>query len=350
MEQVLAGLPLHVCLIYLDDILVAGRSVEQHTKHLRQVLQRLREAKLKVSPKKCQLFRQEMKFLGHAVSEAGVATDPEKTEAVHSWPLPTTASELKSFLGLCSYYRRFVPSFAQKAAPLYEMANSEGPLKWTTEAEDAFTHLKEALTQAPILGYPIDEATFILDTDASSLAIGGVLSQQQGGDETVIAYFSSSLSRAEKQYCTTRKELLAIVKAIKHFHPYLYGRRFVIRTDHAALQWLLSFRSPEGQVARWIHRLQEYDFDIQHRAGLQHNNADALSRRSCLEQGCRHCEKLESKEANQAEVELESRNATNQEEVRKHTTYISQGTSISPAHRNLREAQLQDEDIRPIVR
>ena len=118
----------------------------------------------------------------------------------------------------------------------------------------------------------------------------------QNGEERVIAYYSQTHSRAERQYCTTRKELLAVIKAVRHFHVYLYGRHFTIRTDHAALQWLLKFRFPEGQVARWLHQLQQYDFNIEHRAGRKHQNADALSRRPCLAQLCKHCDRLEGKE------------------------------------------------------
>ena len=122
----------------------------------------------------------------------------------------------------------------------------------------------------------------MLDTDASNHSVGAVLSQLQEGKELVIAYYSQLLSPPERQYCTTRKELLAVVKAIKHFHPYLYGRTFTLRTDHAALQWLLSFKFPEGQIARWIERLQQYDFRIKHRPGVLHGNADTLSRRPCV--------------------------------------------------------------------
>ena len=150
--------------------------------------------------------------------------------------------------------------------------------------------------EAPILGYPDLEGHFVLDTDASAYGIGAVLSQIQHGEEKVVAYYSRALSRPERQYCVTRRELLAVVKSVQHFHPYLYGRHFTVRTDHAALRWLLSFRSPEGQVARWLECLQQYDFQIEHRPGAKHGNADALSRRPCLPNDCRHCDRLEEKE------------------------------------------------------
>ncbi|GBM51656.1 Retrovirus-related Pol polyprotein from transposon 297 [Araneus ventricosus] len=154
--------------------------------------------------------------------------------------------------------------------------------------------LKQALTSSPILTYPRTDKDFILDTDASNEGIGAVLSQNTGNEERVITYFSKSLGKPERNYCVTRKELLAIVKSIEHFHHYLYGQKFLLRTDHASLRWLLNFKEPEGQIARWIQRLQEYDFEIQHRKGTSHGNADALSRRPCKE-SCKQCTNAEKK-------------------------------------------------------
>ena len=153
------------------------------------------------------------------------------------------------------------------------------------------------------MGYPDPDDPFILDTDASSYGTGAVVSQLQDGQEQVIAYYSQVLSRPERQYCSTRRELLAVVKAVKHFHPYVYGRPFSVRTDHAALRWLLSFRHPEGQTARWLERLQQYDLQIEYRPGIKHGNADALSRRPCLHVACKHCDRLESKEHHHRKAE-----------------------------------------------
>ena len=141
------------------------------------------------------------------------------------------------------------------------------------ELEQSFNSFKKALTKAPVLCYPDPEAHFVLDTDASAHGIGTVLSQIQSG-EGVVAYDSCTLSRPERNYCVTRRELLAVVKSIHHFHHYLYGRQFTVRADHAALRWLLNFRNPEGQIACWIERLQHYDFQIEHRPGARHGNAE----------------------------------------------------------------------------
>ena len=223
-----------------------------------------------------------MKYLGHIICKEGIATDPEKVEVVQSWPRPSSVSEGRTFLGLCSYYRRFIPRFVHIARPLHQLMEKGVTFQWTPETEEAFQSLKQALVKAPVLGYPQSDGKYWLDTDASNQAIGAVLSQLQDGEEKPLAYYSQALSRQERQYCVTRWELLAIVKAVRHFHPYLYGPHFTIRTDHAALKWLLSFCNPEGQIARWLQQLQEYDFVVEHRAGLKHSNADALSRRPCF--------------------------------------------------------------------
>ncbi|GBM74824.1 Transposon Ty3-I Gag-Pol polyprotein [Araneus ventricosus] len=189
---------------------------------------------------------------------------------------------------------RFVRNFSAIARPLHKLTEARSNFNWTEECEKSFNSLKQALITSPVLTYPRTDKEFILDTDASNEGIGAVLSQKIGNEECVIAYFSKSLGKPERNYCVTRKELLAIVKSIEHFHHYLYGRKFLLRTDHASLRWLLNFREPEGQIARWIQRLQEYDFEIQHRKGTSHGNADALSRRPCKE-SCKHCTNAEKK-------------------------------------------------------
>ena len=337
MEQVLAGMDPSIALVYLDDILIHARSFADHLRHLRLVLDRLRSAGLKLSAKKCFLFQHRVKYLGHIISKEGVSMDGEKVESVLAWPVPTNARELRSFLGLCSYYRRFVRGFADIARPLHQLTEKNRSFEWTEVAAKAFASLKQALTTAPVLGYPIPGEQYLLDTDASDVGIGAVLSQVQGGMERPVAYYSRVLSRPEKQYCTTRKELLAVVKSIHHFRPYLYGVEFVVRTDHAALKWLLNFREPEGQVARWIQQLQEFNFTIQHRVGIKHNNADALSRRPCLSDGCKHCDNLEMK----------SRDAVACYAVTVHPLPGSEESSF-PQHEML-QAQSDDPEIGPIL-
>ena len=179
------------------------------------------------------------------------------------------------------------------AKPLHQLTEKGRQFQWTPECDQAFETLKDSLTTAHILGFPMDEGNYTLDTDASDFGMAGVLSQSQDGVERVISYFSKTFSKCERNYCVTRKELLAIVNSIKHFHHYLYGRKFLVRSDHGSLRWLINFKNPEGQLARWLEVLSAYDFTIEHRAGRIHSNADALSRRPCPEI-CSHCSRKEN--------------------------------------------------------
>ncbi|CAG4929464.1 unnamed protein product [Parnassius apollo] len=295
MELVLTGLIGDACLVYLDDIIIVGRTFEEHLQNLERVLMKIQSANLKLSPMKCSLFQRQVNFLGFVVSEEGIRIDPEKIAAVKDWPVPRDKTQVRAFLGLCSYYRRFVKNFADIAKPLHKLTEERRHFYWDESCSIAFQELKDRLCKTPILGYPDASKEFIVDTDASDIGLGGVLSQRNGDQEVVIAYFSKSLSKPERNYCVTRRELLAVVKSLQHFSKYLLGRKFHLRTDHAALKWLLQFKNPEGQVARWIELLQEYDFEIEHRSGKSHGNADALSRRPCPED-CNHCTRQESKE------------------------------------------------------
>ncbi len=284
MERVMSGLQWTQCLVYIDDIIVFGNSFSQTLKRLASVFDRLRQASLTCKPSKCELFRKSVKFLGHVVSRKGISCDPDKVEAVASWPQPTTVRHVRSFLGLASYYRKFIPHFAAIASPMVELTKAKVPFIWGLEQKKSFEKLKDALCSDKVLAYPVDEGFFILDTDASDYGIGAVLSQvvpDKPKDEKVIAYASKTLSPTEKRYCTTRKELLAVVTFVKQFKHFLTGRKFLLRTDHASLLWLVNFKNPEGILARWLTTLGEYmPFDcMKHRAGKFHDNADALSRR-----------------------------------------------------------------------
>ena len=215
----------------------------------------------------------------------GMSKDPEKVRIINEWPVPANATQLKAFLGTADYYRQFIPYYAQIACPLYRAEQKGDNLTWTAECEEAFWKIKRHLSNAPILAFPQLDVPFILDTDASDCGLGAVLSQVQDGQERVIAYAARALSKAERNYSTTRKERLALVWGSEHFETYLYGRRFLARTDHNALCWLRNFKSPRGQVARWLERLSDFDFDVQHRSGRLHNNADGLSHFPWDEQG-----------------------------------------------------------------
>lgn len=224
MEAVLSELPLQTALVYIDDILVHAKDFEQEVTNLEVVFQRLRDANLKLNPKKCVLFAQEVNFLGHIVGRSGIAPDPDKVKSIQEWPTPTGTKDVRCFVGLCSYYRRFILNFADIAKPLHRLTEKDAQFNWSQECEDAFQKLKNALQSGPILSYPDPDKPYILDTDASKTGLGAVLSQvREDGREHVIAYYSRTLSRQESNYCVTRRELLAVVKAVEHFNAYLYG-------------------------------------------------------------------------------------------------------------------------------
>ena len=307
METIFRGLQWKTLLIYLDDIIIFSKDTDTHRERLTEVLGRLRKAGLKVKPSKCSLFAKEVEYLGHVVSDQGVATDPKKVEAIKEWPTPTHQRDLRAFLGTCSYYRRYVPGYAEISRPLTQQTGkySNNNLKWTEECQRAFEEMKQILMTAPILSYPDFAIPFTLDTDASDVGTGAVLSQLKENKEKVVAYYSKVMTQEERNYCTTRQELLAIIKAVKHFRPYLYGRKFTVRTDHASLPWLIKNSQPRGQTARWMEILAEFDLELEHRKGLKHNNADGLSRRVCKD--CKQCEKMWESEVKESEITLKCR-------------------------------------------
>ncbi|KAL5020808.1 hypothetical protein ScPMuIL_002107, partial [Solemya velum] len=278
MERVLSGLHWKICLIYIDDIIIYSQTFDQHMDRIQQVLDCLHEAGLKLKPQKCHLFKTEVLYLGFIVSNAGVKTDPDKIERIRSWPTPCNITDVRSFLGLCCYYRKFVDNFSDIAVPLYNLTKKNTRFHWDKQCQEAFNTLKVALQESVILQYPQFDQPFILDTDSSDHSSGAILSQLHEGEEKVISYYSTTHSAPERKYSVTRKELLAVIKAIKHFRHYLYGREFVLRTDHASLRWLMGFKEPQGQIARWLEFLSSYQFTIEHRVGSKHLNADALSR------------------------------------------------------------------------
>ena len=295
METVMQGLHWKTLLLYLDDVVVIAPTFESHIERLEEVLSRLRGAGLKLKPSKCEMLRKKVRYLGHIVSEQGVATDPDKVETVRNWKEPENLRDIQAFLGMVGYYRQYINDFATVARPLTRLTGKDTPWKWEEEEKGAFDQLKTLLISAPILGYPEPQGEYILDTDASACGIGGVLSQLQKGKERVIAYYSKTLTPAERNYCVTRRELLAVVKSIKLFRPYLYGRRFRLQTDHASLRWLCRRTEPLDQVARWLELLAEFQYTIEHRAGKNHGNADGLSRKGdCM--GCRQCKRIEQRD------------------------------------------------------
>ena len=279
MECVLAGLVGEECLIYLDDIIVFSSTFKEHLLRLSRVFQALCDAGLQLKPSKCHLALKQVRYLGHIVSKDGITPDNDKISAVIGYPVPSNAKQLKQFLGLSNYYRRFIRNYALIAEPLHKiLRKSKQPFQWNEACQHAFETLKQKLTTPPILTYPNFKEPFLVYTDASEVAVGGVLGQIQDGKEVVISYWSRQLTKAEKNYSTIEREALAAVCTIKEFYAYLYGFSFKLITDHNPLTSLQALKDVGGRLSRWLMYLQQFQFTVEYRMGKQHANADAMSR------------------------------------------------------------------------
>ena len=223
MDRVLSGLQGIELFVYMDDIVIYGKSLEDHASKLRALLGRLKQAGLALQREKCHFLKKDIAYLGHIISEDGEKTDPKKIEAVKNFPIPRRRKNIKQFLGLVGYYRRFIPQFAKIAKPLNFLLKGGIPFKWTKTQQAAFSTLRDISSSEPLLQYPDFTKQFIVTTDASNYALGAVLSQDEIGQDLPIAYASRTLNDAEVKYFTTEKELLTIVFAVQHFRTYLYG-------------------------------------------------------------------------------------------------------------------------------
>jgi transposase InsO family protein len=277
MSIAMSGLSYEKCFIYMDDLVVFGRNIDQHNKNLTDVLQRLRKVNLKVNPQKCEFLKTQLLYLGHIVSAQGVLPDPEKTRVLKDYPAPTTIDEVRRFVAFCNYYRKFIPGFATITLPLNKLCRKNVTFNWTDECKQAFMSLKEKLISPPILQYPdfSDSNEFVLQTDASGKAIGSVLCNK---DLRPIAYASRTLNKAELNYPTIHKELLAVTWSVKHYRPYLFGKYFTIMTDHKPLLYLFSMKDPSSRLIKFRLQLEEYDYKVVYIRGKDNVGADALSR------------------------------------------------------------------------
>ena len=234
METVLARLAQTSCMVYIDDILVVGETFEDHLLNLRKVFDQLQKAGLRLKPTNCHLGKPQVEYLGYIVSVQGIAADPKKVQAIKSFPVPANLKTLRSFLGLASYYRRFIPHFAAEANPLHALTCMDVPFIWDPACQEAFEHLKQLMTEAPLLPFPYFHQSFLLETDAFGLGPGAMLSQKPE-DWTIrpLAFASRTLQTHKRNY---ELEALAVVWAVKHFRPYIYGYRCDVYTDHEALR------------------------------------------------------------------------------------------------------------------
>ena len=279
MDTVLAGLVRKICFVYLDDILIIGKTFEDHLENVARVLDRLQEAGLKLKPSKCNFLLKQVQYLGHTISDRGISPDARKVKAVKNFPKPIDLKSLRSFLGLASYYRRFIPGFSAKANPLFKLTRKNVDFFWSDDCQVAFDRLKQLLIDSPLLVFPDFSQGFMMETDASRIGLGAVLAQEvEDGTLHPVAYASRTLQPHEQNYGATELEALGVVWATKHFRHYLYGHKCLIFTDHEALKSLLNTPHPSGKLARWGLILQDMELEIKYRSGKKNSNADALSR------------------------------------------------------------------------
>ena len=266
---------------YLDDLVIYSDSWEDHMQHLRQVFCRLQDAGLTAKPKKRQFAMKQCRYLGHIVGSGIVKPELDKVEAVRSFAIPRTKTDVRAFLGLTGYYRRFVPDYSSVALPLTDLTKKTAPnqVRWDPQCDEAFKRLKELLCSSPILQSPDISRPFILQTDASDRGVGAVLTQRDDkGQEHPVSYYSRKLLPREQRYSTVEKELLVIKLATNAFRVYLLGRPFTVVTDHRSLEWLERLKENNARLTRWSLALQPYNFIVQHRPGKDNGNAEALSR------------------------------------------------------------------------
>lgn len=278
MDNVLKELQGKTCLCYMDDIIIFSTSLQEHMQNLRKVFERLQQANLKIQLDKSEFLHREIAFLGHIITTDGVKPNPDKIKAIQNFPIPKTEKQIKSFLGLLGYYRKFIKDFANITKPLTACLRKNEKIILDEKYIKCFEYCKTLLIEDPILQYPDFSKQFILTTDASNVALGAVLSQGTIGQDKPICYASRTLTVTEQNYSTIEKELLAIVWACKYFRPYLFGRKFQIITDHKPLTWLFSLKEPNSKLIRWRLKLEEFDYEINYKKGSKNTNADALSR------------------------------------------------------------------------
>lgn len=277
MTVAMSGLNYEKCLVYQDDLICFGRNLRIHNQNLISIMVRLREVNFKLNPNKCEFLKKEILYLGHIVSSEGIKPDPAKIEALQKYPAPQNLDETRRFVAFSNYYRKFIPNFAEKALPLNNLFRKNVPFIWNDACQNAFVSIKNALMTPPLLHYPNfdKDEKFILQTDASGYALGSILCNS---DRRPIAYASRSLNKAEQNYPTIEKELLAIVWSVKYFRPYLYGRKFKIETDHKPLMYLFNMANPSSRLLKFRLILEDYNFEIEYVKGVDNVAADALSR------------------------------------------------------------------------
>lgn len=264
--------------VYMDDLIVATKTYEEHLAVLEETFRLLRNAELVVNWSKSTFLQPELEYLGHIVGQGKLRASPSKISAVLEYAPPRSVRQVRSFLGACAWFKRFIPGFSDLAEPLTRLLRKSEPWSWNEEQQKSFEELRKCLVSPPILSCPDFSKPFVIETDASNVGLGAVLRQEIDGSQRVVAYASRTLNRAERNLSTTHKELLGILFGVEKYRPYVEGAHFTVITDHSALQWLRNLHQPTGKFARWILRLDMFDFNVIHRKGCQMALSDCLSR------------------------------------------------------------------------
>ena len=279
MDQIKRGLNCKEMFVYMDDVIIHANSLREHDKRVRNFFDRLAATRLVLQPEKVHFLRKEVAFLGQIVSERGVEQDPEKIKAVAEFLLPKDVRNIREFLGLTGYYRRFIQDYEKIAKPLHELLKKDKEFNWEEDQQIAFEAVKERLCAHPILLFPDFEKHFTLTTDASDTAIGAVLSQEKDNFDHPVAYLSQTLNKAErKKECLTEKECLTVLYAHNQFQPYLLGRKFILVAHHKPLNWMHNRKDPGKLLMRWTFRFTGYEYTFKYKPGKLNCNADVLSR------------------------------------------------------------------------
>ena len=291
----------NLVMCYVDDVVIATPTLEDHIDRLDEVFGCMKRAGLKCKPSKCEILRDSIKYLGRMVDRHGVRPDSEAVEAVLTWKAPRTDTQLLSFLGFANYYREFIKGYADKVYPMQKLMRNKGKkFEWNDEAQVAFENIKRELCKAPVLGMPTEKGMYFLDTDASVVAISGILHQEQewNGRRVLcpIAFGSKVLSDTEMKYGAPKAEMFAVVTFVEKYRAYLGSAPFKLRVDNRALSWLKTYSMDQSYIGRWIVRLDGYHMIIEHRMRDKQQNADSLSTKT------EFYERLEQKQANQAEI------------------------------------------------
>jgi hypothetical protein len=263
---------------YVDDFIIFSKSFAEHLQHLEEVFKKLQEYGIYAKLTKCCFGVKELDFLGHTVSKDGVKANGKKIAAIEKMEVPKDSDQVRRFLGMAGFYRKYIRNFASRTENMRELTKKDAKFNWTLECEKEWKDIKQALTTNPVMAYPNFEKEFTLATDASIKGLGAILSQNYDQGERVIAYASRSLNEHEKKYGITKLEALAVVWATETFKPYLVDHKFELITDHKALLKLNELKDTNPMLERWSIKLSQYQYRVTYREGRHHENADCLSR------------------------------------------------------------------------